>query len=102
MDTLRPFPIDLGWEMRSWRSVTEGRLGIRGGEAISLDPVEGDVYYVDDWARFQRNINWEEVKDVYHPIAPDAVTFFADWVFGPRYPELTRPHRRFIPGSALG
>jgi hypothetical protein len=22
------------------------------------------------------------------PPAPDAVTFFAEWVFGPRYPEL--------------
>ncbi|MFI1990148.1 hypothetical protein [Actinoplanes sp. NPDC020271] len=88
IEMLRPMPITLGWEMWSWQSVTEGRLGIRGGEGISLDPVEGDVYYVDDWAWFQRNIEWEEVEDVHHPIAPDAATFFAEWVFGPRYPEL--------------
>ncbi|WP_157411430.1 MULTISPECIES: hypothetical protein [Actinoplanes] len=88
LDTLRPMPIVLGWEMWSWRSTVEGRLGVCGGEQIALDPVEGDVYYVDDWAWFQRNIEWEAVADVYHPIAPDAVTFFTEWVFGPRYPEL--------------
>ncbi|MEU4624180.1 hypothetical protein AB0G04_29915 [Actinoplanes sp. NPDC023801] len=88
IEMLRPAPIDLGWEMRSWRSRTEGRLGVRGGETISLDPVDGDVYYVEDWMWFQENIDWEAVEDVHHPIAPDAVTFFTEWVFGPRYPEL--------------
>jgi hypothetical protein len=88
LEMLLPMPIDLGWEMWSWQSVTEGRLGVEGGEAISLDPVKGDVYYVEDWAWFQRNIDWEAVQEVHHPIAPDAVTFFAEWVFGPRYPEL--------------
>lgn len=88
VEMLLPMPIDLGWEMWSWQTITEGRLGVQGGEAISLDPVEGDVYYVEDWAWFQRNIEWEVVEEVHHPIAPDAVTFFADWVFGPRYPEL--------------
>ncbi len=88
LEMLLPMPIDLGWEMWSWQSVTEGRLGVEGGESISLDPVKGDVYYVEDWAWFQRNIDWEAVEEVHHPIAPDAVTFFAEWVFGPRYPEL--------------
>ncbi|MER7275444.1 hypothetical protein ABT369_13385 [Dactylosporangium sp. NPDC000244] len=32
---------------------------------ISLDPVE-------------ENIDWEVVEEVHHPIAPDAVTFFAE------------------------
>ncbi|MBB4748652.1 hypothetical protein [Actinoplanes lobatus] len=88
IEMLLPMPIELGWEMWSWQSVTKGRLGVQGGEGICLDPVKGDVYYVEDWAWFQRNIEWEAVEDVHHPIAPDAVTFFADWVFGPRYPEL--------------
>jgi hypothetical protein len=84
IEMLLPAPIDLGWEKWSSRPAT----GEHFGEAVSLDPVKGDVYYVEDWMWFQENIDWEAVEEVHHPIAPEAATFFADWVFGPRYPEL--------------
>jgi len=36
IEMLLPMPIDPGWEMWSWQSITKGRLGVRGGETLGF------------------------------------------------------------------
>jgi hypothetical protein len=55
-----------------------------------MDSVDGDVYYLsdDDWMAMHESP--DDGDYTIHEIAPDVPTFFSEYVFGPRYPELVR------------
>ncbi|KUL28541.1 hypothetical protein [Actinoplanes awajinensis] len=85
LDYLPVDPVTIGHEL--WRARAMGGDRILEGEGISVDPEQGDVYYADTdtWLRFSEGYDGDfEAED----LAPDVPTFFTEYVFGPRYPEL--------------
>jgi len=63
------------------------RDDIDGGEIIRLDLEDGDVYYIDPDDYVFLYEHPDEDVDI-HVFAPDVITFFDEFVLGPRYPEL--------------
>lgn len=78
--------IAIGAEL--WQSQYQTRFQDKfEGEPIVMDIVRGDVYFADADAWMQVDEAPDEDFEP-HEFAPDVPTFFNDFVFGPRYPEL--------------
>ncbi|WP_091627532.1 hypothetical protein [Micromonospora peucetia] len=60
---------------------------IDGGEGISLDLEEGDVYHIDPDDYVFLYEHPDEDVDI-HVLAPDIVTFFDEYVLGEKYPQM--------------
>ncbi|MGK5521828.1 hypothetical protein ACSNN9_21080 [Micromonospora sp. URMC 107] len=60
---------------------------IDGGESVSLDLEEGDVYHIDPDDYVFLYEHPDEEVDI-HVFAPDVVTFFDEYVLGDKYPQV--------------
>ncbi|MEV4480902.1 hypothetical protein [Micromonospora coxensis] len=83
-DPLGP-ALSIGCELHSIPPKLRGEID--GGEGISLDLEEGDVYHIDPDDYVFLYEHPDEDVDI-HVFAPDIVTFFDEFVLGPKYPEL--------------
>ncbi|MFG1889742.1 hypothetical protein ACGFIR_17960 [Micromonospora sp. NPDC049051] len=83
-DPLGP-AVSIGCELHS--VPPQLRDEIDGGEGISLDLEEGDVYHIDPDDYVFLYEHPDEEVDI-HVFAPDVVTFFDEYVLGDKYPEL--------------